>query len=67
MKRCILRCWDCLSGSRLDWGFYLVSIARTVSQNYGALILSVKFRSFEVALNLHKCTKQPRMDYCYIV
>ena len=26
----------------------------------------MKFRSFEVALNLHKCTKQPRMDYCYI-
>ena len=29
--------------SKLDWGYYLISIARTASKKIGALIRSVKF------------------------
>ena len=42
--------------SKLDWGSYIVSIAKTASKKIGALICSVKFLSPEVALYLYKCT-----------
>ena len=38
--------------SKLDWGFYVTSIAKTASQKIGALIRSMKFLSPEVALYL---------------
>ena len=38
--------------SKLDWGFYIISIAKTVSNKIAALILSMKFLSREVALYL---------------
>ena len=38
--------------SKLDWGFYIVSIAKTASKKIGALIHSMKFLSPEVALYL---------------
>ena len=38
--------------SKLDWGFYIVSIAKTVSNKIAALIRSMKFLSREVALYL---------------
>ena len=38
--------------SQLDWGTYIISIAKTVSKKIGALIHSMKFLSPEVALYL---------------
>ena len=36
--------------SKLDWGSYIISIAKTVSKKVGAVIRSIKFLSCEVAL-----------------
>ena len=38
--------------SRLDWGSYIVSVAKTASKKMGALIHTIKFLSLEVALYL---------------
>ena len=40
--------------SKLDWGSYIISIAKTASKKIEALILSMKFLSPEVALYLCK-------------
>ena len=40
--------------SRLDWGSYSISVAKTASKRVGALIRSMKFLSPEVALCLYK-------------
>ena len=40
--------------SKLNWGSYLISIAKTVSKKIGALIHSMNFLSPEVALHLFK-------------
>ena len=50
--------------SKLDWGSYIISITKTVSKKIGALILSMKFLSSEVALYLYKSTIQPCIEYC---
>ena len=50
--------------SKLDWGPYIVSVAKTASKKIGALIHSVKFLSPEVAVYLHKSTIRPCMEYC---
>ena len=50
--------------SKLDWGSYIVSIAKTASKKIGALIRSMKFLSPEVALYLYKSTVCPCMEYC---
>ena len=50
--------------SKLDWGSYIVYIAKTASKKIGALIHSVKFLSHEVALYLYKSTICPCMEYC---
>ena len=39
--------------SKLDWGSYVISIAKTASKKIVALICSVKFLSPEVALYTH--------------
>ena len=56
--------------SKLDWGSYIVSIAKTASKKIGALIRSMKFLSPEVALYLCKSTIRPCMEYgatsCYL-
>ena len=49
--------------SKLDWGSYIISIAKTVSKKIGALIHSMKFLSPEVALYLYKSTTRPCMEY----
>ena len=49
---------------KLDWGSYIVSIAKTASKKIGALIRSMKFLSLEVALDLYKSTIRPCMEYC---
>ena len=53
--------------SKLDWGSYVISIAKTASKNTGALIRSMKFLSPEVALYLYKSTILPCMEYCFHV
>ena len=50
--------------STLDWGSYIVSIAKTASKKIGALIRSMKFLSPEAALYLYKSSIQPCMEYC---
>ena len=50
--------------SKLDWGSYIISIAKTASKKIGALIRSMKFLSPEVALHLYKSTICPCMEYC---
>ena len=50
--------------SKLDWGFYTISIAKTASKKIRALICSMKFLSPEVALYLHKSAIWPCMEYC---
>ena len=48
--------------SKLDWGSYIISIAKTASKKIGALIRSMKFLSPEVALYLCKSTICPYME-----
>ena len=50
--------------SKLDWGSYILSIAKTASKKIGALIRSMKFLSPEVALYFYKSTIQLCMEYC---
>ena len=50
--------------SKLDWGSYIISIAKTASKKIGALIRSMKFLSPEVALYLYKSTIRPYMESC---
>ena len=48
--------------SKLDWGSYIISVAKTTSKKIGALIRSMKFLSPEVALYLYKSTIHPCME-----
>ena len=50
--------------SKVDWGSYIISIAKTPSKKIGASIRSMKFLSPEVALDLYKSTIRPWMKYC---
>ena len=50
--------------SKLEWGSYIISIAKTVSKTIGALIRSMTFLSPEVALYRYKSTICPCMEYC---
>ena len=50
--------------SKLDWGSFIISIAKTAPKKIGALIHSMKFLSPEVALYLYKFTIPPCMEYC---
>ena len=50
--------------SKLEWGSYIASIAKTASKKIGVLIRSIKFLSSEVALYLYKSTIQPSVEYC---
>ena len=52
---------------KLDWGYYLISIAKTASKKIGALIHSMKFFSPDVALYLSKSTIRPGMEHCFHV
>ena len=53
--------------SKLDWGSYTISIAKTASKKIGGLIHSMKFLPPEVALYLYKSTIQQCMEYCFHV
>ena len=50
--------------SKLDWGSYIISIAKTASKKIGALIRSMKFLSREFALYHYKSTIRLCMEYC---
>ena len=50
--------------SKLDWGSYIIFIAKTASKKIGALICSMKFLSPEVAMYLHKSNIQPCIEHC---
>ena len=50
--------------TKLDWGSYIVSIAKTVSKKIGTLIRSTECRSPGGALYLYKSTIRPCMEYC---
>ena len=49
--------------SKLDWGSYIISVAKTDSKKIEPLIHSLKFLSPEVALYLYKSTICPCMEY----
>ena len=50
--------------SKLDWGCYIFSIAKTASEKIRAFIRSMKFLSSEVALYLDNSTIRPYMESC---
>ena len=50
--------------SKLDWGSYTISIAKTAFKKIGDMIYSMKFLSPEAALYLCKSTIQPCLEYC---
>ena len=62
-KNLLLRYWGWLFSSKLDWGSYIISIAKTSYKKIEALIRSMKFVSPEVALYLYKSTICPCMEY----
>ena len=49
---------------KLDWGSYIISIAKSASKKSRALIHSLRFLSPEVALYLYKSTICSCMEYC---
>ena len=53
--------------SKLNWGSYIISIAKAASEKIEILIISMKFLSPEVALYLGKSPIQPCMEYCCYV
>ena len=50
--------------SKLDWGSYIICIAKSASEKIGALICSTKFLFPEVALYLYKSTIRQCLEYC---
>ena len=53
--------------SKLNWGSYIISIAKTASKKVEGLIHSMKSLSPEVALYLCESTIRPCMEYfCHI-
>ena len=48
---------------KLDWGPYIIYIAKTTSKKIGALIHSEKFLSPEIALYLYYSCICPCMEY----
>ena len=50
--------------SKLDWGSYIISIAKKASKRIEVLIFYMKFLSSEVALYHFKSTIWPCMKYC---
>ena len=53
--------------SKLEWGSYIISIAKIASKKIGVLIHSMKFLYSDVALFLYKSSLRPCMEYCCYV
>ena len=49
--------------SKLDWGSYIISLAKTASNKIGAFIRSMKYLSPDILLYLYKSTIWPCMKY----
>ena len=49
---------------KLDWDFYITSIAKNVSKKIAAFIHFMKFLFCEAALYLYKTTIRPCVEYC---
>ena len=53
--------------SKLDWGSYIISLAKTTSKKIGPLIHPMNFLSPEAALYLYKSTIHLCMEYfCHV-
>ena len=50
--------------SNLDWGSYIISIAKRTSKKIETLIHSMKFLSPEVAIYFYKSIIRPCVEYC---
>ena len=50
--------------SKLYWGSYIISVAKTAFKKIGVLICSMKFLSPEVTLYLYKSMIWPGVEYC---
>ena len=50
--------------SKLDWGCYIISIAKIVSKKIVVLMRSMRLLSTEDALYLYKFSIRPCMEYC---
>ena len=50
--------------SKLNWGSYIISIAKTASKKIGVLICSRKFLSPKDSLDLYKSTIRSCMECC---
>ena len=50
--------------SKLDWGSYIIYVAKTASKKIRALIRSMKSLSPEVAIYLYKSTICPCLGWC---
>ena len=58
---------DLTFSSKLDWGSFIISIAKTASKKIGALIRSMKFLSPEVALYIYISGIHPCNEYsCHV-
>ena len=55
---------DLTFSSKLDWGSYIITVAKPAFNRIGALIRSIKFLNPEVALYLYKSTIRSCMEYC---
>ena len=53
--------------SKLDWGSYIISIAKAATKKIGTLTRSMKFLSPEVALYLYKFTIRSCVEYCCLI
>ena len=49
---------------KLDWGSYIISVAKIAFTKIGTLIRSMNILSPEVALYPYKSTIRPGMEYC---
>ena len=56
-----------ISSSKLEWGSYIISIAKAVFKKIGGFICSMKFLFPEVAQYLYKSTIRPCIEYrCHV-
>ena len=62
-EKSFLKMLELTFSSKLDWGSYIIYIAKTAFKKIGALIHSMKFVSPEVDLYFYEYTIQPCMEY----
>ena len=63
-EKCCFKMLGLTFSCKLDWSFYITSIAKTASKKIGTLIRSMKFLSPEVALYIYQSTIRSCMEYC---